>query len=63
MVGQLTHAIGGRYAMGKAVFNSISQIFPQADFQLFTDSGHYPAEEESERFANIVTESLNNRKS
>ncbi len=50
--------IGGKYAMGKAVFTAASQIASTVTFEHFRNSGHYPAEEQAAKFTKVVANFL-----
>lgn len=50
--------IGGKYAMGSGVFESLKDFASHSEFSLFEKSGHYPAEEEPEVFVELVVSFL-----
>jgi len=53
-------ALGGVSAMGSSVGASLSKIALPVTSELFDRSGHYPAEEEPEKFNAVVAEFLKN---
>ncbi|CAM3699420.1 alpha/beta fold hydrolase [Tsukamurella ocularis] len=51
-------AIGGRYAMGEAVAQGLRPVAADVRGAVLAESGHYPAEQEPERTAQVVIDFL-----